>query len=384
MARKKYKRRADGRFDTTVKIGVNPKTGRPIRKHIYARTVKELEAKRAEFVKQRDMGLISDKPVTFAEYAEQWMELTKSGKSTNTKNIYSGVLRKHSGHLNPKRLDKITKSDVQLQLNQAAGHHATQEHMIMTFKQIFDCAVDDGLILRNPASNIKLDVERKEKQKRALTDFELNCVAAADLDPEERCFISLLLYTGMRKGEVFALSKSSVDLKNSTIHVNRNIVYGKGFSELDVPKSNAGFRDIPILEPLKPILSDYMQSMDSEYFFVKKQAENGEYEFLTKAQTDTLWKHIYKKLNETAKQQIAAGKCRCDIIPPLSDPMQGITPHYFRHNFATILYYADVDVKEAARILGHSNANITMSIYTHLDREKSASADKIDRYLKEG
>lgn len=384
MARRKYKKRADGRYETTVKIGINPDTGRPIRTHLYAYTVKELEKKREEYIKKVKGGLVCDRPVTFEEYARKWLELTKNGKSTNTKNIYSGVLRNHSDYLNPKRLDKITKSDIQLQLNLAAGHRATQEHMTITFKQIFDCAVDDGLILRNPAQNIRLDNERKETKKRQLTAFELDCVTAADLDQEERCFISLLLYTGMRKGEVYALSKSSIDLKAGMIHVNRTAIYATSKTDITPPKSNAGFRDIPILEPLKPILSNYLHSLDTEYLFTRKNAESGKFEFLTKAQTDTLWKHIYKKLNETAKEQIAAGKHSCDVIPPLSDPMQGITPHYFRHNFATILYYAGVDVKDAARILGHANTNITLAIYTHLDQEKSASADKINQYLKEG
>lgn len=252
-------------------------------------------------------------------------------------------------------------------------------------RQVMDCAVDDGLIIRNPAQNIKLDPEKGEQKKRQLTNFETDCIDAADLEPEERCFISLLLYTGMRKGEAFALSRNSIDLKAGVIHVNRTAIYAnRSKTDITPPKSNAGFRDIPILAPLKPILSEYLRSLETEYLFTKKDAESGKYEFLTDGQAATFWKHIYDKLNETAKQQIKAGSCDCDILPPLSDPMQGITPHYFRHNFATILYYAGVDVKDAARILGHSNVNTTLRIYTHLDQKKSASADKLNQYLKEG
>lgn len=383
MARKKYKRRADGRFDTTVKIGVNPKTGRPIRKHIYARTVKELEAKRAEFVKQRDMGLISDKPVTFAEYAEQWFELNKSGKSANTRNVYANVLKNHIGYISQKKIDKITKSDVQMQLKQAEGHHSTQELILLLIRQILNNAVDDGLAIRNVAQNIKLDQERAEQKKRQLTAFEMDAIATADLDPEERCFISLLLYTGMRKGEILALSKGSIDLKAGVIHVNRTAVYAdKDNTILTAPKTNAGFREIQILEPLRPILSDFMSKMDREYLFERKDAETGEYRLLKNREVAVFWRGIYKKLNAAGRKLLAAGGY--DVIPPLSDPMQGITPHYFRHNFATILYYAKVDVKDAARILGHSNINVTLGIYTHLDQNKSASADKLNQYLKEG
>jgi integrase len=58
-----------------------------------------------------------------------------------------------------------------------------------------------------------------------------------------------------------------------------------------------------------------------------------------------------------------------------------ITPHYFRHTFATICYNAGADAKETAAILGHSNEQITMELYTHLTSEKrSSAAEKIEQY----
>lgn len=329
------------------------------------------------------MGLISDRPMTFAEYAEQWFELNKSGKSANTRTVYANVLKNHIGYISQKKIDKITKSDVQMQLKQADGHHSTQEIILLLIRQILDSAVDDGLAIRNVAQNIKLDQERAEQKKRQLTAFEMDAIAAADLDQEERCFISLLLYTGMRKGEILALSKDSIDLKGGLIHVNRTAVYAdKDNTILTAPKTNAGFREIQILEPLRPILSDFMSKLDREYLFERKDVETGEYRLLKNREVAAFWRGIYKKLNAAGRKLLAAGGY--DIIPPLSDPMQGITPHYFRHNFATILYYAGVDVKDAARILGHSNINVTLGTYTHLDKEKSASADKLNQYLKEG
>lgn len=382
MARKKYKKRSDGRFETTIKIGVDPDTGRPIRKHIYARTQKELDLKMAEYKKRIDMGLTSDKPVTFAEYAAKWFELTKSGKSDNTKVSYQNILKNHMKCLNNKRIDKITKSDVQLQIKHSEGHRSTQQLILLMVRQILDNAVDDGLVFRNVSQNIKLDPERKEEKRRQLTQFELDCIAAADLDPEERCFVSLLLYTGMRKGEVLALNMDSIDLKAGVIHVTRTCVFAD-WKETDInhPKTNAGFRDIPIFSPLMPVLRDYLKSIDHNYLFMRKDPETGKYRLLKKTEVSTMWNRIYKKLNDAAGSVLARGKYT--IIPPMSDPMRGITPHYFRHNFATLLYYANVDIKEAARIMGHSDINVTLKVYAHLNESKSGSLDKIESYLKE-
>lgn len=64
------------------------------------------------------------------------------------------------------------------------------------------------------------------------------------------------------------------------------------------------------------------------------------------------------------------------------DAVPGLTPHIFRHNYATNLYYAGVDLKEAQRLLGHADAKTVIEIYTHLDKEKSNSAPKIEEYFK--
>lgn len=93
-----------------------------------------------------------------------------------------------------------------------------------------------------------------------------------------------------------------------------------------------------------------------------------------------MWNTIYEKANSVARSEIQKRKTP-DIIS-LDDPLQGLTPHYFRHNMTTILYYSGVDIKAAARLLGHANVNITLEVYTHLDKEKQAENVKsINRYL---
>lgn len=65
-----------------------------------------------------------------------------------------------------------------------------------------------------------------------------------------------------------------------------------------------------------------------------------------------------------------------DIAPEIDATEKGgrmisvITPHYLRHNYASVLYNAGVDVLSAQRYLGHANAKITLEIYSHLSAQK--------------
>lgn len=60
-----------------------------------------------------------------------------------------------------------------------------------------------------------------------------------------------------------------------------------------------------------------------------------------------------------------------------------VRAHDLRHTFASMLYDADVDVKTAQKVMGHTSPEITMRIYTHLsDAKESASLDKMRAYLE--
>lgn len=58
-----------------------------------------------------------------------------------------------------------------------------------------------------------------------------------------------------------------------------------------------------------------------------------------------------------------------------------LTPHIFRHNYATMLYYSGVNLKEAQRLLGHSSIKITLEIYTHLAEISQSTSMKINTLI---
>ena len=53
--------------------------------------------------------------------------------------------------------------------------------------------------------------------------------------------------------------------------------------------------------------------------------------------------------------------------------------YIFRHNYATTLYYSDVSIKQAAKLMGYSNVNTILKIYAHLDSENEKLTEKINK-----
>lgn len=59
--------------------------------------------------------------------------------------------------------------------------------------------------------------------------------------------------------------------------------------------------------------------------------------------------------------------------------IDGLTPYVFRHNYCTELYYSDISLKEAQRLMGHSDYNMIMKVYSHLDEKKENTKNKLER-----
>jgi integrase len=99
---------------------------------------------------------------------------------------------------------------------------------------------------------------------------------------------------------------------------------------------------------------------------------------MPKSTYDDFWRRIAEKINVAAggTPTIQARKGKKQIKG--LQVIHGLTAHVFRHNYATMLYYAGVPVKDAQILMGHSNIKITLDIYTHLDKNKSNVAEKLN------
>lgn len=366
----KYKKRKDGRYGTNVTIGYGPDGTRKQRK-IYGKTIRELEDKVAEFKAQLNKGIvIDDEGLTVAEWSKQWLKLYKADVEYNTYEMYRNAIENHINKaLGNIRLSALKTPHVQELISKLLkdGKTRTAEIVRLTLGQMIDQAMTSELIYKDIMRGVKMP-KKKKPQKRALTDAEKKIIAQAGLDPKSRAFLDVLLYTGVRRGEALALTVRDIDVKKSELHITKTVIFRSGRSEIkDSPKSDAGYRTIPIPNMLMQTLRSYLQTLDGIYLFPMQTRP----EPMTQSSFIKFWNNIKKQLIITD-----GGK---EIGLKDSD----ITPHIFRHTYATSLYYSGVDIKTAQYLLGHSSIQITMDIYTHLDESGTQNAaEKLEQYYK--
>lgn len=171
--------------------------------------------------------------------------------------------------------------------------------------------------------------------------------------------IILCLYTGLRIGELLALTWNDIDFTNKTLTVSKSCHYGKvenGKFErrTDLPKTVTSRRIIPIPKQMLEILKRIKKRSESEYVVASKEKP--------------MSVRAYQKSFEL-------------LLKKLKIPHRGF--HALRHTFATRALECGMDVKTLSEILGHKNASITLNRYVHsLMEHKQEMMNKLGKLLQ--
>ena len=145
---KKRKRRADGLYQANVVVGIDPKTGKYIRKPVYDRDETNLEIKKAKIQDSVRKGTYADdKGIKFQDYAYSWLKRYKANPElenpmdSHTYRDYRNIIKNHLGPLKDMRLQKIQKQDILEAIALLNGHYDLQRRLRMTVNQILDAAI---------------------------------------------------------------------------------------------------------------------------------------------------------------------------------------------------------------------------------------------------
>lgn len=324
---------------------------------------------------------------TFQQYGEQvFMPAKTITCAEKTRKYYQNAL---DNHLYPK-FGKMPISDISsaqlsaffLDKQGSALSHSTVLGIYVTANQLFEMAYMNDTIPRNPLDKVKRPRQKKDDKPKTdparFTQEEVKDIkkhlAAEPL--KWQAFIQILLNTGMRRGEVCALTWDKIDFTNMTIKVDGSLGYTpeKG-TYREKPKTEAGNRIIPMTTELSDVLRRYKAEQLSsvvkrtkryekdhkviDFEILKKKEAVPEYLFTFKGWNDPILpdsvNRYFKRFSE--KYEIA-----------------DFHPHKLRHTAISIMLENGIPVVTVAAIAGHDDPNVTHNTYAHASTDGLRSA----------
>lgn len=351
----------------TVKITVD---GKPY--WVRGKTKKEAREKAAIKKAQLEAGARTvNKDMFVSDWCEFWRVTYKKG-SLNDRN-YADLKTIIDKYISPvignRKVKNVRPAEVQKILNDLIETKSTAyiRRIYQTLSQIFREAYNNDLILTDITKGLKCPQGKAPVPRRPITDRERELTLQVAETNRGGLFVLIMLYAGLRPGEVAALRWNNIDMKAKIIHVSQAV---KASDELGAPKSSAGVRDVPI----PPYLYDKLSAVEHGPFdLVCTNTKGGR---LSKSTIRRMWEGFVKDLN------IAAG-CKTDkygnVLPPYF--VTDLVLYDYRHTYGTDLQAAGVPINVARELMGHEDISTTAHIYTHKSEAAfNDAADKIAAY----
>ncbi|SEL42805.1 tyrosine-type recombinase/integrase [Ruminococcus albus] len=341
----------------------------------------DMTPKQIEKELQRQVVLFEEecknKPVVatikFEALAEEWFEeyAKLNLKSTTftrqrqlTKRVYKAI-----GHL---RLDKITARDIQKFINSLAqegvNEHTgkplsrkTMVHYLSFISTILDYAIRMDMLNDNPCRRVT--IPKGSKKKRHILTMEETQHFFKLLDDHAplkwKAFFVLIIYSGMRRGEMLGLEWHDIDFSTGMIHIERTSNYTKARGiYTDTPKTENSVRYIKVPMNVIDVLKEYKEWQDAERERIGSKWVETNRLFTKWCGTPMNLQTPYGWLQEFCEEH--------------DFPFYGI--HQFRHLHTSLLIGAGIDPTTVSGVLGHAQVSTTLNLYSHMFRENQVRA----------
>ena len=385
----------------SVYLGLDIKTGKPVKTTVTAKTLRSLDRKiiqaKIDWEENGSTRKETFSITTLSDLAEMWFlnyETWVSSDNTlnRVRNYLDTYILPKFGHYQP---DKITSSDIQKWINDLAqkskesvdaGNKRAKKGSSKDFgaiahklREIFDFGITHFELKYNPVQSIKIPPKPKSNQKRimVLHDEDLTIwLNFVDTLPNTRAnrrfkvICDSLLASGMRINELLALTIYDLDFESSEILVTKTLVWKNANPKLglkgkvvckNTPKSDSGNRKIAVPYQIIEQLQNFHDEMN--LYFKKNGLSKSKLIF------PTIYGNYMCDRNERATLKRR--------LQEVGLPDYGF--HLFRHTHASMMLNAGMNWKELQVRMGHKSIKTTMDIYAELAPKNQTQA--VDIYL---
>lgn len=309
---------------------------------------------------------ILDPNTKLKDFAIMYIETYKREAVSDT--WYSDLKRIVENKIVPgignKAVGKIKPIEVQHFLNTCSQYSNSYIKKIYDLtNQIFSYAYKNGVTSTDYTLTLELPKGKKGIKGRSITDNERETLLKVLKGHRGEMFCKLMLYCGLRPGEVAALLWKDIDFENGILDVNKA---KKKNGSVGYPKTEAGIRQVPIPEQF---LAELKQHKGSPFDLICTQT-NGQMH--TETSRKKMWKNIKREMNI----EMGCKVFRNQLVPPL--PLADDFKMYnLRHTYCTDLEKKGVPINIARQLMGHESIEITAQIYTHKSEESLMKAKEL-------
>ena len=333
-----------------IVVGYNDE-GKPIRRSVTAKTAKEVNEKLTALKNSMITGAyIAPNEITVCQLARLIIEddfnLNYIKKATYCRHIDALKRLEKNPYLKHTPIQELTYPPIKyFLLTETCMSQSLINKVYIMLKKTLREAVKRKIIKENPIEDLKKPKSSKHREKvRALTTDEemrlYKVLTTEDVNYSHQMLLSML--TGMRMGEINALTIDDINLRFKTITVSKTIARGaKGEAFVsESPKTESGNRTIPISATVMPLVKEIVLCAGKEYVFESKG------KLVATSQVNSQFKRIIQKYEILDKK--IKGR---------------VSLHSLRHTFATRCIEAGMQPKVLQHLLGHSDIKITLNTY---------------------
>ena len=288
-----------------------------------------------------------DEKMKLKELLELWLErYMKHTIKIRTYNRYKSICELHLiKDLGEYELDELKPNVLQdFFLKKIDENYSTNtiKGIVSVLKEALRLAITLEFVDKEYCSNLKMP-SSEEKEISVFTKKEQQVIESFCLNHKKRNYIGIVicLYTGIRLGELLALTWDDIDFNSNLLTINKTSysakLDGKTQIIVDKPKTKKSNRVIPLPNQLVKLLKIIKKESNSKYVITTRNSG-----MVGNRSYQRTFKFILKKVNV---------------------PYRNF--HSLRHTFATNAIELGMDVKTLAEILGHTNAMITLNRYSH-------------------
>jgi len=383
--RQRGKRSWEIKFD----LGNDPITGERITRYVnFKGSKREAQAELTRLLNSKNEGSYVDPTkMTVGEYLDHWLAVYADRQlaaktAARHHQIVKNNIKPRLGNISVRKLTKVHIEAFEADLQRdgylkgekkGSGLSAqTVLHIHRTLSQALQHAVDSEVLIKNPAEKVE-PPRLPGREIKILTKPEIaTLLKAAQQSNSTQIYVPVLLAvtTGLRRGEVFGLRRSDLDLAKGRLTVNQSLEYVKRGGErvpvFKPPKTKTSRRTITLpaltVEALKRHLAEQAVGRlklglgKGELVFTRADGEPISLDYITKA---------FNLLVERA------GVTR-------------ITFHGLRHTHISHQLMDGIHVKLVSERAGHSNVSVTLTVYaTFIPSLADQAADQIDGWLRD-